>query len=213
MDRAETPLSRNGLFFVIFQPPQNWVAAERISFKLVTILDVRKQVFFGLCQFRQEISSFLLRHCGYLFREPRKCNVLVLDSTGACKFRRRISLCCLFHWQSGFHPALLAFGIVRHIPIAHRRQFTGSVFAGVSMIVRAVRDDLGILVGQQLWREFPDLFGRDVQRAGEMGFSIAFRREGLDYRDSLLLVEFRLQVFGRNCAVHFDLLRMTFSMP
>ena len=30
-----------------------------------------------------------------------------------------------------------------------------------------------------------------------------------DYRDSLLLVEFRLQVFGRNCAVHFDLLGKT----
>ena len=29
-------------FFIIFQVPQNWVAAERISFKLVSVLDVRK---------------------------------------------------------------------------------------------------------------------------------------------------------------------------
>jgi len=29
-------------FFIIFQPPQNWVAAERISFKLESVLDVRK---------------------------------------------------------------------------------------------------------------------------------------------------------------------------
>ena len=29
-------------FFIIFQPPQNWVAAERISFKRVSVLDVRK---------------------------------------------------------------------------------------------------------------------------------------------------------------------------
>jgi hypothetical protein len=29
-------------FFIIFQPPQNWVAAERISFELVSLLDVRK---------------------------------------------------------------------------------------------------------------------------------------------------------------------------
>jgi len=28
--------------FIIFQPPQNWIAAERISFKLVAVLDVRK---------------------------------------------------------------------------------------------------------------------------------------------------------------------------
>jgi hypothetical protein len=29
-------------FFIVFQPPQDWVAAERISFKLVSVLDVRK---------------------------------------------------------------------------------------------------------------------------------------------------------------------------
>src|ERR1700733_15801082 len=28
--------------FTIFQPPQNWVAAERISFKLAFVLDVRQ---------------------------------------------------------------------------------------------------------------------------------------------------------------------------
>jgi len=35
---------------------------------------------------------------------------------------------------------------------------------------------------------------------------LMLRREGLDYRDSWPLVEFRLQTFGRNGAVHFDLL-------
>ena len=50
-------------FFIIFQVPQNWTAAERISFKLVSMLHVRKQVLFSLGEFRQEISSFLLRHC------------------------------------------------------------------------------------------------------------------------------------------------------
>ena len=29
-------------FFIVLQPPQDWVAAERISFKLVSVLDVRK---------------------------------------------------------------------------------------------------------------------------------------------------------------------------
>ena len=33
---------------------------------------------------------------------------------------------------------------------------------------------------------------------GYVRLSVAFRCEGLDYRDSLLLVKFRLQVFGRN---------------
>ena len=29
-------------FFIIFQPPEDWIAAERISFKLESVLDVRK---------------------------------------------------------------------------------------------------------------------------------------------------------------------------
>ena len=51
-------------FFIIFifQPPENWAAAERISFKLASVLDVRQQVLFRRGEFRQEISGFLLRH-------------------------------------------------------------------------------------------------------------------------------------------------------
>ena len=114
------------------------------------------------------------------------------------------SLSSLLDRKPGFHPPLLSFGIVRHVGIAHRRQFTGGVFAGVSMIVRAVGDDLGVLVGQNLRGKFLDAFGRDVQRAGDVRFAITFWRERLDYRD-LFLVKFGFKVFGRNCAVHFDL--------
>jgi hypothetical protein len=42
--------------FIVFQTPQNWVATERIGFKLVSILDVRQQALFGLCEFRKELS-------------------------------------------------------------------------------------------------------------------------------------------------------------
>ncbi|HEV8047151.1 MAG TPA: hypothetical protein VGP35_05455 [Terriglobales bacterium] len=37
---------KSAYFLIIFQGPQDWVAAEGISFKLVSILDVRKQVLF-----------------------------------------------------------------------------------------------------------------------------------------------------------------------
>src|SRR4029077_3678243 len=37
-------------------------AAERIGFKLVSVLDMRQQVLFDLREFRWEISSFFLRH-------------------------------------------------------------------------------------------------------------------------------------------------------
>ena len=61
---------------------------------------------------------------------------------------REVKLCSLLHRKPRFHPALFAFGIVRHVRVTHRRQFTGSVFAGVSMRVRAVGDNLAVLVGQ-----------------------------------------------------------------
>jgi hypothetical protein len=51
---------------------------------------------------------------------------------------------------------------MRHAAITHGRQFTGGVFAGVSMGIRAVGDDLNIFIGQQLRGEFLDLFRGNV---------------------------------------------------
>jgi hypothetical protein len=51
-------------------------------------------------------------------------------------------------------PTLFALGVMRHVRVTHSRQFTGSVFVGVSMRVRTVGDDLCVFVGQQLRREF-----------------------------------------------------------
>ena len=49
-------------FFIVFQPPKNWIAAKRIGFKLVSVLDVRQKVLFDLSEFWQESSGFLLHH-------------------------------------------------------------------------------------------------------------------------------------------------------
>src|SRR5579862_2847356 len=89
----------------------------------------------------------------------------------------------LFYWKVFFHPFLLAFGIVRHIGVAHGRQFTGGVFAGVSMRIRAIGDDRGVLIRQQLRSEFLDFVGRNVQGSGNMAFAVTFRRQCLDDRD------------------------------
>jgi len=115
-------------------------------------------------------------------------------------------LSSLLGWKSGFHPSLLSLRIMRHVGVTHRRQFTGGVFAGMSMPVCAVGDDLSVLVGQQLRGDFLDAFWRNVQGAGDMGFAVAFRSEGLDQRDALLSVELGFQVFGRDCTFHCDLL-------
>jgi len=76
---------------------------------------------------------------------------------------------------------------MRNLRVTHGRQFTGGVFAGVSMRARVVGDDLSILAGQQLRSEFFDLFWRNVQRSGDMRLAVAFRREGFDNRDLLLV--------------------------
>src|SRR5882762_2152933 len=79
-------------------------------------------------------------------------------------------LSSLLHWKTRFHPPLFTLGIMRYVRVTHGRQFTGGVFAGVSMRARAVGDDLSILVGQQLRSEFFDLFRGDVQGSGKVGF-------------------------------------------
>ena len=58
-----------------------------------------------------------------------------------------------------FHPVLFTFGIMRHVfqPIAANAR--GGVFAGVSIRVGAVRDDLSVFVRQQLRGEFLNAFG------------------------------------------------------
>jgi hypothetical protein len=72
-------------------------------------------------------------------------------------------LSSLLYWKPGLHPPLFAFWIVRYVGVAHRGQFTGSIFTGVSMRVRAVGDDLSILVDQQLRSEFLDPLRGKVQ--------------------------------------------------
>jgi hypothetical protein len=98
---------------------------------------------------------------------------------------------------------------MRNICVTYGRQFTGGVFAGVSMHVRAVRDDLGVLIGQQLRGEFLDSFGWNVQRSGNMGFAETFGRERLDHSDVLIVVELGFQVFRRDCVFHTILLATT----
>jgi hypothetical protein len=115
-------------------------------------------------------------------------------------------LSSLLHRKSRFHPPLLAPGIMRHVGVTHGRQFTGGVFAGVSMRARAVGDDLSIIVRQQLRSEFFDLFGRDIQRSGKVGFAVAFRRKRRYDLDGVFSVQLGLQVFCRNRAFRSDLL-------
>jgi len=142
----------------------------------------------------------------YLFREARNVMPLFPTVTGACKFRCRISLCWLLHWKPFLHPPLLAFGIVRHVGVAHGRQFTGGVFAGVSMRVRTVGHDFSILIGQHLRCKFLDFVRWNVQGSGKVSLTVAFGCKRLNHVDTLLPVELGFQVFRGNSVFHADLL-------
>src|ERR1035438_6471759 len=84
------------------------------------------------------------------------------------------------HRKPRSQPPLFALMIMRYVRVTHGRQFTGGVFAGVSMQARAVGDDLSILVGQQLRCEFFDLFWRNFYRIG--GLSGGSHLDGLKPR-------------------------------
>ena len=55
-----------------------------------------------------------------------------------------------FDWKPAVNPILLSFGIVAHVRVTQRRQFTGGVFRGVSSRAGAIDHDIHILVGQKL---------------------------------------------------------------
>jgi hypothetical protein len=55
--------------------------------------------------------------------------------------------------QSRIDPILLPFGVVSHIGVSQRRQFTGGVLRSVSSRTGAINDDFCILIRQDLRRE------------------------------------------------------------
>src|ERR1700687_3634909 len=93
--------------------------------------------------------------------------------------------------KTGCHPALLALGIMRNVGVTHGRQFTGGVFAGVSMRIGTVGHDLNGLVGQQLRCKLPDFVGRKVHCSGEVSLAVAFGSKSLNHLDRFFAVYLR----------------------
>src|SRR6267143_250345 len=97
-------------------------------------------------------------------------------------------LSSLLHWKTRFHPSLLALWIMRYVRVTHGRQFTGGVFAGMSMSVRAVGHNFSILIGQHLRCKFLDFVRRNIQGSGNVGFTVALRCKRLNHLDALVAV-------------------------
>jgi len=54
-----------------------------------------------------------------------------------------------FERQTRLRPIRLALGVIAHVRVSHRRQFTGGVLRSMSGRAGAVNYDLRILVGQE----------------------------------------------------------------
>lgn len=54
-----------------------------------------------------------------------------------------------FRWQTGADPVRFALGVVAHVRVTERRQFTGGVLRCVSRGRRAVDNNVRVLVRQQ----------------------------------------------------------------
>ena len=49
-------------YSIIFQSMQDWIATERISFKLVTLLHAGEHIRFSFCQLGRDAAGNFLRH-------------------------------------------------------------------------------------------------------------------------------------------------------
>ena len=107
-----------------------------------------------------------------------------------------IDLWRLLHWKPRFDPSPLPLGIMGNVGVTHRRQFTGGVFASVSMSVCAVCDNLNVLVGEQPRSDFLNPVWGNVQCAGKVGFAVTLRSKRLDDLNRILSVQLCLQVPG-----------------
>ena len=78
----------------------------------------------------------------------------------------RLMLVVTLDRESGIDPVLLSTGIITHIRVAQRRQFTGGVFRGVSGRTGAVNDDLRVPIRKELRSQRRHIFRRQVYGSG-----------------------------------------------
>ncbi len=81
--------------------------------------------------------------------------------------------------QPRVNPVLLAFGVIPHVRVAKRRQFTGGIFGGVSRRAGAIDDDLRRFIRQKRRRKFRHPIGRQVDCARQVRVVKGGRRQSL----------------------------------
>ena len=103
-----------------------------------------------------------------------------------------------FDWQPRFDPILFALGIIAHIAVAHRRQFTGGIFGCVSGRALAVDDYLFALIRQKFRRKLSHLVRRQIDSAGQVRVIVSMRGERFDQLELIFSINLLFQFLARD---------------
>jgi hypothetical protein len=107
-----------------------------------------------------------------------------------------------FYRELGLDPVEFASAVFANIGISQRRQITGGLFGCRSPVVCTIHDDFLLLIRQKAWRELLHLFGRHVDRAGQMNAFVHGHRKSLDEDKIIAPINFPFQFVACNRSAH-----------
>jgi hypothetical protein len=99
------------------------------------------------------------------------------------------------------HPVLLASLVVTHVGVAHGHQLTGGLLGLRSRRIRAVDNDLSLLVGDQLLR-LVGLSWRQVDRARQVALPVGLLWQHLQEHEVLPAAHLLFQFFPGDIFYH-----------
>src|SRR5215210_252019 len=130
---------------------------------------------------------------------------LILPRAPARGFAPLRAVASTLHGEAGLDPALLASRVVEDVPVAHLLQLPGLFPRGFALLVHAVYDDLGALVGQHLLRLIHELV-REVDRARQVAAFVVSPRERLHEDEVIPSIHLGLQLLPGDLLDHGSLL-------
>jgi hypothetical protein len=91
--------------------------------------------------------------------------------------------------QPRLNPVLFTFGIVPHVGIAQRRQFTGGVLGSVSSRTGAINHDVRSFVRQKCRSKLRHLVGRQIDRTGQMRVMVGGLRQCFYKEEAIMAID------------------------
>ena len=104
--------------------------------------------------------------------------------------------------KAGINPVLLTLGVVTHIGVTQRRQFTGGVLRSISRRTGAIDDNFCRFVREKRWRKLLHLVRRQVNCAGQVRLVISNCGQSLNKQKLVAAIDLHPQFGSGNCSYH-----------